>query len=124
MKNNTKNLAATIRSLLPKALINVVLRQARLNPNKNCSEITVQERQNLVKTLKGLTFDVKKLRPIEESIITAGGVSVKDINPKTMESKKVQGLYFAGEVLDVDAFTGGFNLQIAFATGWAAGLNS
>lgn len=123
-ENNTKNLAATIRALLPKALINVVLRQAKVNPNKNCSEITVQERQKLVKALKGLTFDIKRLRPIEESIITAGGVSVKDINPKTMESKKVNGLYFAGEVLDIDAFTGGFNLQIAFATGWVAGLNS
>lgn len=123
-ENNTKNLGSTIRSLLPKALINVVLRQAKVNANKNCSEITTQERQNLIKALKGFTFEVKKLRPIEESIITAGGVSVKEINPKTMESKKVNGLYFAGEVLDVDAFTGGFNLQIAFATGWVAGLNS
>ena len=123
-ENNTKNLGSTIRSLLPKALINVALRQAKVNPNKNCSEITTQERQSLIKALKGLTFEVKKLRPIEESIITAGGVSVKEINPKTMESKKVNGLYFAGEVLDVDAFTGGFNLQIAFATGWVAGQNS
>ena len=73
--------------------------------------------------MKSLCFKPKKLRPIEEAIVTAGGVNVKEINPKTMESKLVKGLFFAGEVLDVDAFTGGFNLQIAFSTGYSAGLN-
>ena len=95
----------------------------RVNGNKKCCEITVEERRSLVNTMKALTFKPKKLRPIEEAIVTAGGVNVKEINPKTMESKLVKGLFFAGEVLDVDAFTGGFNLQIAFSTGYSAGLN-
>lgn len=123
-ENNTKNLTTAIRSLLPKALICAVIRQAKVRANKNCSEITVEERQRLVYALKNFTFDVKGLRPIAEAIVTAGGVSVKNINPKTMESKIIKGLYFAGEVIDVDAFTGGFNLQIAFSTGYVAGLNS
>lgn len=123
-QNNTKNLSTVIRSLLPKSLINIVLRQAKLNGNKNCSEITVQERQQLINTLKGLIFDIKKLRPIDEAIITSGGICVKEINPKTMESKLIKGLFFAGEVIDIDAFTGGFNLQIAFSTGFVAGSNS
>jgi len=123
-ENNTKNLSTTFRSLLPKSLIEVVLRQAKVNGNKNCSEITVQERQKLIFALKNLSFEVKKLRPIDEAIVTAGGINVKEINPKTMQSKIVNGLFFAGEVIDVDAFTGGYNLQIAFSTGYVAGLNS
>ena len=91
---------------------------------KKCSEITAVERANIIKALKQLKFSVKKLRPIDEAIVTSGGVCVKEINPKTMQSKLVEGLFFAGEVLDVDAFTGGFNLQIAFSTGYVAGLNS
>ena len=82
------------------------------------------ERNNLIYVIKNLKFNVKKLRPIDEAIITAGGVDVKQINPKTMESKLIKGLFFAGEVIDVDAFTGGYNLQIAFSTGYVAGLNS
>ena len=112
------------RSLLPKSLVELVLRQSKIAPTKNCSEITVQERQRLVFVLKNLEFEVRKLRPIDEAIITAGGVSVKEINPKTMESKIISGLFFAWEVIDVDAFTGGYNLQIAFSTGYVAGLNS
>ena len=123
-ENNIKSLSTTLRSLLPKSLIDVVIRQAKVNENKNCSEITVQERQRLVYVLKNLVFDVKKLRPIDEAIVTAGGIEVKEINPKTMESKIVKGLFFAGEVIDVDAFTGGYNLQIAFSTGFVAGKNS
>ncbi len=123
-ENNIKELATVMRALLPKALISCVLRQAQVKTSKNCSEVTAQERLNIVKVLKGLTFWVKRLRPIDEAIITSGGVSVKEINPKTMESKLVQGLFFAGEVLDVDAFTGGFNLQIAFSTGYVAGINA
>ena len=113
-----------MRSILPKNLISIVLRQACIKQTKNCSEITVNERQKIINVLKSLKFSAKRLRPIEEAIITSGGVSVKEINPKTMESKIVKNLFFAGEVLDVDAFTGGFNLQIAFSTGYVAGINS
>ncbi len=123
-ENNVKELNTVMRSLLPKSLISTVLRQAQVKMNKKCSEITFQERNNILKALKQLKFFVKKLRPVDEAIITSGGVSVKEINPKTMESKLVENLYFAGEVLDVDAFTGGFNLQIAFSTGYVAGLNA
>ena len=122
-ENHTKNISTVMRSLLPSSLIGVILNKSSVLMHKNCSQITVQERKRIVDTLKELTFFVKKLRPIEEAIITAGGVSVKEINPKTMESKLISGLYFAGEVIDVDAFTGGFNLQIAFSTGYVAGKN-
>ena len=122
-ENNVKAVSSVMRSLLPKVLIDCVLRRARVNPNKNCSEISVEERSNIIKTLKNLEFNVKGLRPLNEAIVTAGGVNVKEINPKTMESKLVKGLFFAGEVLDIDAFTGGYNLQLAFATGYAAGYN-
>lgn len=122
-ENNTKNITTAMRSLMPKSLINVVLSKANVSSRKNCSQITVEERNRLLLTLKNLTFSIKKLRPIEEAIITSGGVEVKQINPKTMESKLIKGLFFAGEVIDVDAFTGGFNLQIAFSTGFVAGKN-
>ncbi len=121
--NNVKNISTVMRSLLPSSLIEIVLFKSNVSKHKNCSQITLEERKRIVDTLKDLTFSVKKLRPIEEAIITAGGVSVKEINPKTMESKLIKGLYFAGEVLDVDAYTGGFNLQIAFSTGFVAGKN-
>ncbi len=123
-ENNVKTLSTAMRSLLPKSLINFVLRTARVDQEKKCCEITVEERINIVSALKRLPFSVKKLRPVEEAIVTAGGVDVKEINPKTMESKLVKGLHFAGEVLDIDAYTGGFNLQLAFSTGYAAGFNS
>ena len=119
-----KSVANTMRALLPQSLIGVVLMQASVNEEKRCCDLTKNDRLNLVKSLKNLTFKIKYLRPIDEAIITAGGVSVKEINPKTMESKLVKGLFFAGEVIDVDAFTGGFNIQIAFSTGCAAGKNA
>ena len=122
--NNIKEISNVMRALLPKSIIPVVLRQAMIKQSKKCSEITAIERANIIKALKELKFSVKKLRPIDEAIVTSGGISVKEINPKTMQSKLVQGLFFAGEVLDVDAYTGGFNLQIAFSTGYVAGLNS
>lgn len=122
--NNIKEISNVMRALLPKSIIPIVLRQAMIKQSKKCSEITAIERANIIKALKELKFSVKKLRPIDEAIVTSGGVSVKEINPKTMQSKLVQGLFFAGEVLDVDAYTGGFNLQIAFSTGYVAGLNS
>ncbi len=123
-ENNSKTIFTMMRSLLPKSLINIVLDRANIRHDKSCSEITAVERQAIINSLKNLTFKPKKLRPIEEAIVTSGGVDVKEINPKTMESKLVKGLFFAGEVLDVDAFTGGFNLQLAFSTGYTAGINS
>ncbi len=86
--------------------------------------ITKLERKAFVKLIKGFTLTISGTRPIEEAIVTSGGISLKEMNPKTMESKLVKGLYFAGEIIDLDAFTGGFNLQIAFSTGYAAGLNA
>ena len=121
---NVKDVSNVMRSLLPKAIINAVLTQAQVRFSKKCSEITVDERNRIVSALKSLEFKGSSLRPVDEGVVTAGGVCVKEINPKTMESKIVKGLYFAGEVLDVDAFTGGFNLQIAFSTGYAAGRNA
>ncbi len=123
-ENNVKNLSNVMRSLLPSSLINCVMHQARLYRDKKCCEITAVERKNLIFAIKNLSFRVSKLRPVKEAIITSGGVNVKEISPKTMESKLIKGLFFAGEVLDVDAFTGGFNLQLAFSTGYTAGLNS
>lgn len=107
--------------LLPSALVPFVISASGVDPEKKVSEITQKERQSLVRSLKFFPVPVNSLAPIKEAIVTSGGVSVKEINPKTMESKKVKGLYFAGEVIDVDAYTGGFNLQIAFSTGVAAG---
>ncbi len=120
---NRKNLASAIRSLLPKSLVDVVIKTAGVNGNRNCSEVSLEMRRRIVTTLKNFPLKMQGLRPIEEAIVTSGGVNVKEVNPKTLESKLVKGLFFAGEVLDVDAFTGGFNVQIAFSTGYLAGLN-
>ncbi len=119
-----KSIANVMRALLPQALVETVLKVAKVEGTKRCSDILKSERSNIVYALKNLEFKVKGLRPIEEAIVTAGGVSVKEINPKTMESKLVKGLFFGGEVIDVDAFTGGFNIQIAFSTGFVAGQNA
>ncbi len=113
-----------MRTLLPAALIDVVMKRANVAGDKISANITKVERERVVSVLKNLSFDIDKLRPVQEAIVTSGGVNVKEINPKTMESKLVQGVFFAGEVLDVDAFTGGFNLQIAFSTGFVAGMNA
>lgn len=118
---HNKTISNMLRELLPKSLIEIVLRQANVSQTKSCSNMSKEERFKILQTLKSLKFKIKKLRPIEEAIITSGGINVKEINPKTMESKLVSGLYFAGEVIDVDAFTGGYNLQIAFSTGYLAG---
>ncbi|MBR0189423.1 MAG: NAD(P)/FAD-dependent oxidoreductase [Clostridia bacterium] len=119
-----KSLSNVMRSLLPQTLVGTVLKAAKVDGDKRCCDMLKTERANIVATLKNLEFKVKGLRPIEEAIVTAGGVSVKEINPKTMESKLVKGLFFGGEVMDVDAFTGGFNIQIAFSTGFLAGQNA
>ena len=97
---------------------------SEINPNKKVNEVTKLERENLVNILKNFEITITGFRPIDEAIVTAGGISTKQINPKTMESKIVNGLYFAGEVIDVDSYTGGFNLQIAYSTGFVAGKNS
>lgn len=112
----------SLDKLLPKKMINIIIELSQINPYKKVNEITKEERMKLVKILKGLEITITGFRPVEEAIVTAGGVSVKEINPKTMESKIVNGLYFAGEIIDVDAYTGGFNLQIAYSTGYTAGL--
>lgn len=119
--NSNKNFINVLPSLVPKSLNELIIRRTGISANRKINGITSAERDRIVSALKELTFSVASLRPFEEAIVTSGGVSVKEINPKTMESKLIKGLYFAGEVLDVDAFTGGFNLQIAFSTGVAAG---
>ncbi|HAG14519.1 MAG TPA: aminoacetone oxidase family FAD-binding enzyme [Ruminococcus sp.] len=115
-----KDISNILRSLLPASMIPVMLRRAGIAPEKKAHDITRQERQALGSAVKCFTLHVSAMRPIAEAIVTRGGVSVRQINPNTMESKLIRGLYFAGEVLDVDAYTGGYNLQIAFATAYAA----
>lgn len=117
-----KQFVNSLNKLLPKRLIDVVVNLSGIDPATFVNQITKQQRQGLVKLLKGLPLSIKALRPIEEAIITSGGVNVKQIDPSTMESKITPGLYFAGEVIDVDAYTGGYNLQIAFSTGYLAGI--
>lgn len=124
LQNNNKSLGVYMRELLPKSMIEIILSRAKISFEKKCCEITKVERDNLINVLKNFTFKIRGLRPIEEAIVTAGGVSTKEINPKTMESKLCKGLFFAGEVIDIDAFTGGFNLQLAFSTGFVAGNNA
>ncbi len=108
--------------LLPQKLIPVIIEKSGIAPHKPIHEITKEERRKIVKLLKNFVIRIRGVRPIEEAIITSGGVCIKEINPKTMQSKKVEGLYFAGELIDVDSYTGGFNLQIAYSTGYTAGL--
>ena len=110
--------------LLPRKLIPVIIELAKINPHTKVHSITKTQRASLSKLIKAFPVDISGARPISEAIVTTGGVSVKEINPKTMESKKKTGLYFAGEVIDVDAYTGGFNLQIAWSTGKLAGVSA
>lgn len=119
-KYNNKNFANALNDLLPRKLIPVIILQSGISPECKVNAITKEERKKLVHLLKHFSLTLKQLRPIEEAIVTNGGVCVNELNPKTMESKKVKNLYFAGEVIDVDAYTGGFNLQIAFSTAYAA----
>lgn len=122
-KYKNKDLQNGLQDLLPSKMILPVLELAKLDGEKKINSVTKEERLELLKTLKGFEIEIKGFRPIEEAIVTAGGISIKEINPKTMESKIVEGLYFAGEIIDVDAYTGGFNLQIAYSTGYTAGMN-
>lgn len=121
LKYKNRDLQNSLNDLLPKSLIKPIILLSGISPEKKNSVITKEERKRLVNALKHIKFTIRKQASVEESIITSGGVSVKEINPKTMESKVIKGLYFAGEVIDVDALTGGYNLQIAFATGFVAG---
>ena len=116
-KNLKKDFINSLSELLPRKMIPVLVAKSGIEPDTKCNQITREARRKFAELLKGVRISIKGFRPIEEAIVTSGGVSVKEINPKTMESKLVPGLYFAGEVLDVDAYTGGFNLQIAFSTG-------
>ncbi len=118
-----KEFKNSLSKLLPQKLIPVVIEKTGINPYKRINEITKQERQKIITILKNFEIIINGVRPIEEAIITSGGISIKEINPKTMESKLIKGLYFAGEIIDVDSLTGGFNLQIAWSTGYTAGMN-
>jgi predicted Rossmann fold flavoprotein len=118
-----KDFKNSLNDLLPSKIINTIIELSKIDATKKVNSITKEERANLVYVLQNLEMDVKKLRNIDEAIITRGGISTKEIDPSTMQSKLVENLYFAGEIIDVDAFTGGFNLQIAFSTGYLAGIN-
>lgn len=121
-ENRNSYFKNSLSRLLPAKMIPVIVELSEIDEKKQVNNITKEERNRLVNLLKGLTFKVESLRGFNEAIITKGGVSVKEINPGTMEAKKVKGLFFAGEVLDLDAVTGGYNLQIAWSTGYLAGM--
>ncbi|MCC8042057.1 MAG: NAD(P)/FAD-dependent oxidoreductase [Oscillospiraceae bacterium] len=120
-ENLNKSFSNSLSKLLPSKMIGVIVRQSGISPEKKVNQISRTERASLVRLIKGFTLTVADFRPIAEAIVTSGGVVTSEINPKTMQSKIISGLYFAGEVIDADAYTGGFNLQIAFSTGHAAG---
>ena len=120
-EQKNKSLKNSLNKLFPAKLIDEVIYQSKLDPDKKVNLLTKEERHSLVHATKNLEYVISSTRGFNEAIITKGGVEVSQINPKTMESKKIKGLFFAGEVLDLDAFTGGYNLQIAWSTGYAAG---
>lgn len=123
-ENNNKDFINSLDKLLPMKLIEPLISLSGIDPRKKVNTITKEERQKLVSLIKNLTVPLKSPRPIDEAIVTSGGVQTKEINPKTMESKITKGLFFAGEVIDVDAYTGGFNLQIAFSSAYLAAQNA
>lgn len=118
-----KQFKNSLDKLLPRKMIEPIITLIGISPEKRINEITKEERRKIVKVLKNFELTLNGFRSIEEAIVTKGGISIKEINPKTMESKIINGLYFAGEIIDLDAFTGGFNLQIAWSTGYSAGTN-
>ena len=113
-----------LTDLLPRSMIPVVLRRLDVDPATQANSLTRQKRRELVSLLKAFSLEIIGKRPVSEAIITSGGVKVSEIDPKTMQSKLVSGLYFAGEIIDCDAYTGGFNLQIAWATAYAAAMGA
>lgn len=123
-KQLNRDFQNALGGLLPSKIIPFMVRKSGISPERKVNSITKEERASLLNTLKSLNLQIKCFRPIKEAIVTRGGVSTNEINPSTMESKRVKGLYFAGEVIDVDAYTGGYNLQIAFSTGVLAGTHS
>ena len=123
-KHHLKQMAGALQELMPHRMIDVVLKLAGIPRELPVSELKKAQRVALVQTMKAMKLTITGTRPIEEAIVTAGGVSVKEVNPSTMESKKVKHLYLAGEVLDIHAFTGGYNLQAAFSTGHMAAVNA
>ena len=123
-EEQNKNFANSLDKLLPKSLIPVIIKLSGIPGDLKVNQITKEQRLKLIDIIKSLPLHITGFRPIEEAIITSGGISVKEITPQTMESKLISGLYFAGEIIDVDAYTGGFNLQIAFSTGFTAGVNA
>lgn len=123
-ENTNKNFINALNSLLPKKLVPVIVKLSKIGLTTKVNQITKEQRRALAELLKGMCVTVTGFRPVAEAIVTSGGVDVSQINPKTMESKLTEGLYFAGEVIDADAYTGGFNLQIAFSTGRLAGLSA
>ena len=120
-EEKNKEYKNSLNKLLPQKLIPVILEKSGIKYNKKVNEITKEERLKIVKLLKNFELKIQNFRPIDEAIITSGGINIKEINPKTMQSKIIPGLYFAGEIIDVDGYTGGFNLQIAYSTGFVAG---
>lgn len=122
-ENTNKDFINSLSKLLPNKLIPVIVKLSGIEPSEKVNQITKAQRQNLVSLLKNFTVNISDFRPINEAIITSGGIDVKEINPKTMGSKIIDNLFFAGEVIDVDAYTGGFNLQVAFSTGYLCGMN-
>ena len=122
-KYSNKEFKNSLEDLLPQKLIQVIIEKSGINPDKKVHQITKEERIKLVESMKNLKINISGFMPIDIAIVTCGGVDVKQVNPKNMESKVINNLYLAGEVLDIDALTGGFNLQIAFSTAVAAGKN-
>lgn len=124
LKYANKDFINSLHDLLPNKLIPVFVSLSGIEPSTKVNQITKLQREALITLIKHFTVTIDGFRPIEEAIVTSGGVNVRQVNPKTMESKLIKGLYFAGEILDVDAYTGGFNLQIAFSTGYLAGMST
>ena len=122
-ENKNRDFINSLSKLLPNKIIPTIVKLCRIEPSTKCNQITKEQRKNLVLLLKNFTVNISDFRPIEEAVVTSGGIDVKEIDPKTMKSKIIDNLYFAGEVIDVDAYTGGFNLQIAFSTGYVCGEN-
>ena len=123
-KYTNKEFKNSLNDLLPQKLISPIINLSKIDKEKKVHQITREQRENLVNIVKNLKINISGFMPLDMAIVTSGGINTKEINPKTMESKIVKGLYVVGELLDVDAYTGGYNLQIAFSTGVAAGKNS
>ena len=123
-KFKNKQFKNSLDEMLPKSMIPYIIKLSGILPEKPVNSVTKAEREKLVGLLKGLEFDISALGAVEEGIVTSGGVDVREVNPKTMESRVAPGLYFAGEMLDVDALTGGYNIQIALSTGFSAGRSA